>query len=56
MRSSNIMVNLLSAAFQFWREQRTIDEDLYKSRHLIENFFSKLKQYWAIATRYDKTA
>jgi transposase len=32
------------------------DKDLYKSRHLIENFFAKLKQYRAIATRYDKTA
>ena len=27
-----------------------------EARHLIENFFAKLKQYWAIATRYDKTA
>lgn len=32
------------------------DKDLYKTRHLIENFFAKLKQYRAIATRYDKTA
>jgi transposase len=32
------------------------DKDIYKSRHLIENFFAKLKQYRAIATRYDKTA
>ena len=32
------------------------DKDTYKSRHLIENFFAKLKQYRAIATRYDKTA
>ena len=30
------------------------DEVLYKARHLIENFFAKLKQYRAIATRYDK--
>ena len=29
---------------------------LYGYRHLIENFFAKLKQYRAIATRYDKTA
>ncbi|MGI4775805.1 MAG: transposase [Janthinobacterium lividum] len=29
---------------------------LYRCRHLIENFFAKLKQYRAIATRYDKTA
>ena len=32
------------------------DKELYKTRHLIENFFAKLKQYRAIATRYDKTA
>jgi len=35
---------------------RTYDKELYKSRHLIENFFARLKQYRAIATRYDKTA
>ncbi len=32
------------------------DKELYKERHLIENFFCKLKHYRAIATRYDKTA
>ena len=36
--------------------QREYDCDLYKSRHLIENFFCKLKDFRAIATRYDKTA
>ena len=36
--------------------QREYDKDLYKARHLIENFFAKLKLYRAIATRYDKTA
>ena len=35
---------------------RNYDPDLYKARHLIENFFAKLKQFRAIATRYDKTA
>lgn len=29
---------------------------LHKDRHLIENFLAKLRQYRAIATRYDKTA
>jgi transposase len=29
---------------------------LYKERPLVENFFVRLKQYRAIATRYDKTA
>ena len=38
------------------RQPRTFDRSLYKARHLIENFFAKLKQYRAIATRYDKTA
>ena len=32
------------------------DKALFQARHLIENFFAKLKQYRAIATRYDKTA
>lgn len=36
--------------------QREYDKELYKARHLIENFFEKLKQFRAIATRYDKTA
>ena len=35
---------------------RDYDKELYKARHLIENFFAKLKQFRAIATRYDKTA
>jgi transposase len=38
------------------RLPRDFDRHLYKARHLIENFFAKLKQYRAIATRYDKTA
>ena len=35
---------------------REYDRDLYQARHLIENFFCKLKQFRAIAPRYDKTA
>ena len=38
------------------KEQRDYDRHLYKARHLVENFFAKLKQYRCIATRYDKTA
>ena len=34
---------------------REFDRHLYKERHLIENFFCKLKQFRAIAARYDKT-
>ena len=36
--------------------RRAYDRDLYKQRHLIENFFCKLKQFRAVATRYDKRA
>jgi transposase len=38
------------------KQPRDYDRHLYKARHLIENFFARLKQYRAIATRYDKTA
>jgi transposase len=38
------------------KNQRDYDKELYKARHLIENFYCKLKQFRAIATRYDKTA
>ena len=38
------------------RNPRLYDKELYEARHLIENFFAKLKQYRAIATRYDKRA
>lgn len=32
------------------------DKELYKERHHIENFFSRLKDFRAIATRFEKTA
>jgi transposase len=35
---------------------RKVNRSLYRVRHLIENFFNRLKQYRAIATGYDKTA
>ena len=35
---------------------RPCDTILHQARHLIENFFAKLKQHRAIATRYDKRA
>ena len=31
------------------------DFEMYKWRHLIENFFCKLKEFRRIATRYEKT-
>ena len=38
------------------KDQREYDEEMYKARPLIENFFAKLKQFRGIATRYDKRA
>lgn len=38
------------------KEPRDLDKHIYAARHLIENFFARLKQFRAIATRYDKTA
>ena len=34
------------------KHQRSHNRHLYKARHLIENFFARLKQYRAIATRH----
>jgi transposase len=33
----------------------SFDRAIYRWRHLIENYFAKLKEFRAIATRYDKT-
>jgi len=37
-------------------QKRPIDTHIYKERHLVENFFCKIKRYRRIATRYEKTA
>ena len=37
-------------------EQRAYDRHLYKDRNLVERFFSRLKQFRRIATRYEKLA
>ncbi len=36
--------------------KRAFEKEMYEVRHLIENLYCKLKQFRAIATRYDKTA
>ncbi len=33
----------------------SFDRDIYRWRHLIENTFAKLKEFRAVATRFDKT-
>lgn len=38
------------------RKQRVAyDKDMYRWRHLVENYFAKIKEFRGIATRYDKT-
>lgn len=36
------------------KDLRSYDVDLYKERNRIERFFSKLKHFRRVATRYDK--
>ncbi len=37
------------------KQQFTYDKEMYKWRHLVENYFAKIKEFRGIATRYDKT-
>jgi len=37
------------------KTQRDYDVEVYKWRHLVENYFAKIKEFRGIATRYDKT-
>ena len=37
-------------------EKREYDKDLYKDRNLVERFWSRMKQFRRVATRYEKTA
>lgn len=38
------------------KRQHAYDKTLYKERNRVERFFSRIKQYRRIATRYDKLA
>ena len=35
--------------------KRAYDKIMYRWRHLVENYFAKIKEFRGIATRYDKT-
>ena len=37
------------------KAQIDYDTEMYKWRHLVENYFAKIKEFRGIATRYDKT-
>jgi transposase len=36
------------------KQQRALDKDRYKARHLVENLFQRMKVFRRVATRYDK--
>lgn len=38
------------------KTQRDFDRDLYKERHLVENFFQRIKRLRRIAMRFEKLA
>jgi transposase len=38
------------------KEQRTVNPHVYRERNLCERFWSKVKQYRRVATRYEKKA
>ena len=38
------------------KEPRPIDRHLYQERNIVERFWSKVKQYRRVATRYEKKA
>ncbi len=38
------------------KEQRVIDRHVYRERNLVERFWSMVKQYRRVATRYEKKA
>ena len=37
------------------KHQRDYDAEVYTWRHLVENYFAKIKEFRGIATRYDKS-
>jgi transposase len=43
----------------YWATRRSTqidyNKEMYKWRHLVENYFAKIKEFRGIATRYDKT-
>jgi transposase len=38
------------------RDQMKYDKHMYKERHLVENFFCRIKEYRRLSTRYDGRA
>ncbi|MEL0219688.1 MAG: hypothetical protein VXA39_03685 [Deltaproteobacteria bacterium] len=53
-RTDAARVRLLDRWEEHQKESWEFNRDKYRWRHLIENFFAKLKQYRGIATLYDQ--
>ena len=53
-RAEAARVRLLDRWEEHQKESWEFNRDKYRWRHLIENFFAKLKQYRGIATLYDQ--
>ena len=53
-RADAARVRLLDRWAEHQKESWEFNRDKYRWRHLIENFFAKLKQYRGIATFYDQ--
>jgi transposase len=52
---SEVRAALRSPAKAHRKQLIACDFHIYRSRHLVENLFSKLKAFRRIAARYDKT-
>ncbi|VAV97632.1 Mobile element protein [hydrothermal vent metagenome] len=54
----NLIARGADAVIPAKRNRRTHiphDAEMYKWRHLVENYFSKIKEFRGVNTRYDKT-
>ena len=58
VRTSPLLKRILPIVPPKANRKQAIDRDFhaYKDRNRVERLFNKLKQFWCIATRYDKTA
>ena len=54
--TTTIVANLGVALSSLERPVLLIDGNLYRDRNKVERFFSRLKQFRRLATRYEKTA
>ena len=50
------MVTIMRRLINNRSSPRDYDRGFYAARHLIKNFFAKMKQFGATAARYEKTS